>query len=201
MTRFVTVAAFDETFRADVARAALEDAGLPVRITDREIVAMEWVLSNAVGGIKVQVPEADAVRAREILEAAFRDLKENGIDEEELARQALAAAPEDDVPPPPPVEVQAATSEEIAPAAEAGEREQYARRFLLTTLLSVIFFPLVMYAVYLFLNAVFGLGRLSSEGWRRVLFGVLVAALIAPFWYGILSLGFWPSFWWGLPRW
>ncbi len=192
MPRFVTVATYDETFRADVARSAIEDAGIVVRITDREIVAMEWVLATAVGGIKVQVPEADAVRARQVLDEALRDLRENGIDEDELARQALAAPPEDDVPPPPPVEVQAAAAaEERAAAAVAGERDEYARRFLRAAFFSLMFMPLAVYSIYLFLNAAFGPGRLSSEGGRRVLFGVIAGVLLFPLWYWILSLGVW----------
>lgn len=192
MARFVTVAAFDETFRADVARAALEDAGIEVRITDRELVAMEWVLATAVGGIKVQVPEADAARARGLLDAAFRDLKENGIDEDELTRQALAAAPEDDVPPPPPVEVQAtATADKAATTLADDERELYARRFLLTAVFSLFFMPLFPYAIYLGLNASLGAGRLSSEGWKRVFYGGLALAAGFPLWYWLASWGVW----------
>lgn len=190
MSRFVTVASFDETFRADIARSALEDAGIQVRITDREIVSMEWVLSTAVGGIKVQVLEADAVRARQLLDDAFRELRERGIDEDELARQALEAAPEDEVPPPPPAEIQAVAAPASTPATD-DEREEYARRFLLAAVFGTVFLPLCFYACYLFLNAVFGPGRLSSEGWRRVLFGAIAAAFTLPLWFLVLKLGNW----------
>ena len=194
MARFVTVATYDETFRADIARSAIQDAGIEVRIADREIVAMEWVLSAAVGGIKVQVPAAEAYRAREVLESAFRDLREGGIDEDELARQAMEAAPEDDVPPPPSDAVQTTAVAEVVestPAGETDEREQYARRFLLSAVFGIFFAPLAPYALYLFLNAAFGPGRLSSEGWRRVFYGGFALVASFPLWLWLLSWGFW----------
>ena len=95
--RLTTVASYDEPVRAHAARNCLESAGIPAVISDSEIVAMDWLLSNAVGGIKVQVWEEDAERAAALLDKEFgaeSGLASDSVDEDELARQALAEAPE-----------------------------------------------------------------------------------------------------------
>src|SRR5262245_16145024 len=74
----VTVAVANSTTEACLYRATLEQAGIPVFLADEGIVSMNWFLSNAVGGIKVQVPEEHADPAREVLGTA-----------------AVAVAPED----------------------------------------------------------------------------------------------------------
>lgn len=89
----------DTPVKAEIARLALDRAGIPAVIEDSEIVAMDWLLANAVGGIKVKVREADAARAAEVLDAklgADAGLASDAIDEDELTRQALAEAPEDE---------------------------------------------------------------------------------------------------------
>jgi hypothetical protein len=48
-------------------RLRLEAAGIPVFLADENTIAMDWLLSNAIGGIKVQVAEPDVPRACEIL--------------------------------------------------------------------------------------------------------------------------------------
>jgi hypothetical protein len=63
----VTVAAYDNILEAGYWQAMLEAEGIPVIVADREIVAAEWQIARAVGQIKLQVPEPEAARAREIL--------------------------------------------------------------------------------------------------------------------------------------
>ena len=97
--RMTVVAAFDTPVKAEIARLALDRAGIPAVIEDSEIVAMDWLLANAVGGIKVKVRETDADRAAEVLDAKLGSdagLASDGIDEDELTRQALAEDPEDE---------------------------------------------------------------------------------------------------------
>jgi hypothetical protein len=55
---------------AFLARAALETAGIRVAMADDHIIAMDWRLAYAVGGIKLQVRASDLAEAREILSAA-----------------------------------------------------------------------------------------------------------------------------------
>jgi hypothetical protein len=97
MSRFVTVAAFNEVPKAEIARNILTEAGVKSYLSDSELVAMDWLIANAVGGVKVQVAEEDAERALEAL-AAARDMDDHLVDDrisdEELERQAMAEEPE-----------------------------------------------------------------------------------------------------------
>ena len=126
--RLVTIATFEIAPRAHVARAALEDAGIQVFVADEEIVGMDWMLSNAVGGVKVKVREADAERALAVLDARFAS-GEPQVSEEELAAEAEAAPREDAESEPPPAEFTGAERslrEEVHPDGrdrEEGHRE------------------------------------------------------------------------------
>jgi hypothetical protein len=95
--QLVTVATFDMAFKADLAKAALEEAGIASEVNDREIVAMDWLLLNAVGGVKLQVAEADAERALPVVEPYTRPgAFEQPVSDEELERQAMEAGPPDE---------------------------------------------------------------------------------------------------------
>lgn len=65
---FVTVATFTTLPEAEAAKLHLESEGIPARVTDAEIVNMDWLLGNAVGYIKLQVPESNAAAAAAMLE-------------------------------------------------------------------------------------------------------------------------------------
>lgn len=66
---FVTLMTFVNIAEAEVKRLPLEEAGIKTYLTDAEIVAMDWLLGNAVGEIKLQVARADAQKATEILKS------------------------------------------------------------------------------------------------------------------------------------
>ena len=65
---WATAATFWLPTDAQIARLRLESADIPVLILDENLVATQWQLANAVGGIKVQVPEAEVTAARSLLE-------------------------------------------------------------------------------------------------------------------------------------
>ena len=97
MPEFVTVAAFNELPKAEIARNILEEAGIKTYLSDSELVAMDWLIANAVGGVKVQVASGDAERAHEVLAEAKSvdsNLVDDKISDEELERQAMAEEPE-----------------------------------------------------------------------------------------------------------
>lgn len=179
--RLVTVASYDVAYKADLVKTALEEAGIEAFVVDREIVSMEWLLANAVNGVKVQVAEKDAGRAMAFVEELYRDgFDKMKVSDEELERQALEAAPDDDHDVPLPEEETGQTSEAARPTepgAKEIDRDQYARRFMLCSVFSLAFPPLVIYAFYLGLVTVFGTGPISSVGWQRVGFGVAFGGL------------------------
>lgn len=59
----VTVATFDFLPAAETAKAILQAEGLTVFFADAELVTTNWLLDNAVGGIKLQVPQSQAEQA------------------------------------------------------------------------------------------------------------------------------------------
>ena len=87
-----TVASFREPYHAHIAKGKLETEGIPAVVVDEHLVQIYWVLSQAIGGVKIQVSEADVERAREILELDY-------IEELSVAEEAqLSPAPEDICP-------------------------------------------------------------------------------------------------------
>lgn len=79
---YITVARFhfatDPAFQMFL--ALLENEGIPYRTPEVITIAIDPLLSLALGGIRVQVPESDEARALEILEQINT---ESGADETE----------------------------------------------------------------------------------------------------------------------
>jgi hypothetical protein len=64
-----TVGIFGSPVEAALARNRLEEKGIPAVILDAETVGMLFHAGGALGGVKVQVAESDAARARAVLAA------------------------------------------------------------------------------------------------------------------------------------
>ena len=96
----VTLGTFHNATEAQFAINRLKEAGVPAVMADDNLVAMDFLLGNAIGWIKVQVRGADLERA----EAVLADLAEP-VPEEEI--------PWDDVP-----EAEAEAEEDIEPVIE-----------------------------------------------------------------------------------
>jgi hypothetical protein len=74
----VTVGVYRDLTEAIVARSLLESGGIQAWIADENLVRMNWFLSNAVGGVRLQVEESDEAAAREILEETVPQTIEYG---------------------------------------------------------------------------------------------------------------------------
>jgi len=68
MSRYITIATYIGAWEAHLARAKLESEGIFAVVLDDQIASINWFYSNAVGGVRLQVREADAERAALILE-------------------------------------------------------------------------------------------------------------------------------------
>jgi hypothetical protein len=79
--RLVTVYRYRDLTEAFVGRSLLESSGIQAWIADEHLVQMNWFLSNAVGGMRLQVDEADEAAALEILQAGVPPTIEYGQDE------------------------------------------------------------------------------------------------------------------------
>jgi hypothetical protein len=173
--RLVTIATFDQAAQARLAKNVLDEAGIPAAIGDENLVAMDWLLSNAVGGVKVQVWEEDADRAVGVLEqklGAHGEGLGTAGSPEELAAEAEAATPDEGEEP------EGLAGDALAPPEPEppSERDEYARRTAFAGMLGLIIPPIAPFAVYLFLNAAFGQGPLSSRGRFNLWLGGLMAA-------------------------
>ncbi|MFO0797026.1 MAG: hypothetical protein U0804_06080 [Gemmataceae bacterium] len=181
-TKLVTVATFDQVVMAQMAADALRAGGIDAVVTDAEVVSMDWLLGQAVGGIKVQVREDDAERAVAELGRKFGDDGE-GFGAGAVEGEDRGDEPETD---------DALPDEPDPPDAPADSRDDYARRLVPGAVFGLVFPPLWFYAVYLFLNAAFGEGSLSDTGRNKLFVGTFVLALGFPaafvvlYFYGVL---------------
>ena len=63
----VTLCSYRDPIDAELAKSHLESAGIPTVILDRHLVAIQWLYSNAIGGVKVAVDQDDLESARQVL--------------------------------------------------------------------------------------------------------------------------------------
>lgn len=64
----ITVSTFSKPEDAHMLRMRLEAGGVPAYVQDENMVQTDWLYSNAIGGVRVQIAEDDLDRAKEILQ-------------------------------------------------------------------------------------------------------------------------------------
>jgi len=64
----VTLRTYRDPIDAELGRSQLESAGIPAFIFDRHLASIDWLYSNAIGGVKLKVDESDRDAALAILE-------------------------------------------------------------------------------------------------------------------------------------
>ena len=64
----ITIATFSHPTEADPVVAWLESEGIECFLTNEHTVSMNWLYSNAIGGVGVRIRAADVERANEILQ-------------------------------------------------------------------------------------------------------------------------------------
>ena len=83
----VTVQQYRDLTEAQLAMGALESAGIPSYLRDENTVRTQWLWSNLIGGIRLQVREEDRAAAEALLLAEV-----DGGNEETLAQLAVVRA-------------------------------------------------------------------------------------------------------------
>lgn len=63
----ITLAQFSKPEEAHLLRLRLEAGGVRAFVQDENVVNLNWLFSNAVGGVRVQILEGDLEAAKEIL--------------------------------------------------------------------------------------------------------------------------------------
>jgi putative signal transducing protein len=64
-----TIATFSKPEEAHLFRMRLEAAGIPAFVQDEHFIQMDWLYSNAMGGVRVQIADEDLEAARDFLSA------------------------------------------------------------------------------------------------------------------------------------
>lgn len=92
---WVTVARLTTAPEAHIVRARLESEAIPAMIADEHLVTANWFLSNAIGGVRVQVPQSYTERANRILKEL--EAGEYALSDDELAVRKCPNCGSDDV--------------------------------------------------------------------------------------------------------
>ncbi len=66
--RLVKLAAYTTAPEAHIVRGRLESEGIAAVVADEHMVGANWFYSQAIGGVRVLVPESELKRAKEILQ-------------------------------------------------------------------------------------------------------------------------------------
>lgn len=77
--KMVTIGSYSTPYEANMVKSQLESAGIPVFIADEFTIGMNWLYSNALGGVKVQVPESLALEAQEFLATEVKTSTTNDL--------------------------------------------------------------------------------------------------------------------------
>jgi hypothetical protein len=75
-----TLATFSKPEEAHLLRTRLEAAGIPAFVQDEHIVQMDWLYSNAIGGVRVQIADEDVPAAQEFLAADSEQRPADAVD-------------------------------------------------------------------------------------------------------------------------
>lgn len=99
----ITIARYSFPHEAQIARAKLESEGIPVFVADEHTVSVNWLLSSAVGGVRVQVPREYVAKATYILERDDSAAVEADLDRiiEDAEDSGAEAGPDWQEPPTP----------------------------------------------------------------------------------------------------
>lgn len=73
----ITISRYSFPYEAHIAKSRLDAEGIPAFVADEHTINMQWLYSNALGGVRLQVPEPFAEAALDILnEDREKDLVE-----------------------------------------------------------------------------------------------------------------------------
>lgn|SRR5690554_1902681 len=95
MSAPIVIARFSFPYQAQIARASLDAAGIPAFVADEHTINMNWLYSNALGGVRLMVPRSRFAEAKTILETDFSEqLEPEPVLEPKLCPKCGSAAVE-----------------------------------------------------------------------------------------------------------
>jgi len=150
--KLVTLTTFQQIAAAKLVQNKLREAGIDSFIADGEVITTDWLLSNALGGIKLQVKQNELETAREVI--AER------LDDTEIAQMAAEAgdlhALEGDDPPETPL----------------NEREQLVESAWRGSWMSLMFPPMYFFIAWLLIKVYFREEPINAKLRKRLWFAV-----------------------------
>jgi hypothetical protein len=196
----MTVATFHSPMEAEVARSTLDGEGIPCVLADAETVNTTWLLSGAVGGIKLQVTKANFLAAERLLHSGRAKRKRDTVDDYGLPVRGDAITARRDAVTANPAQVPAPDDPE-SPEEEAAQvtvdtQDALLRRAFFVTFLATFMCPVIgnWYALFLIYQAeeiVPGLNP-RQRIWARVL-QVVNGLVLAGFVLFVLALWLFPG--------
>ncbi|MBS3803624.1 MAG: DUF2007 domain-containing protein [Oleiphilaceae bacterium] len=78
---WVTVGQYTLPFEAHLGKSRLESEGITAIVADEHTISMQWMLSDALGGVRLRVQEEDLSRAEAVLAEDRSDLVEESRSE------------------------------------------------------------------------------------------------------------------------
>jgi hypothetical protein len=169
-----TVATFSTPVEAELARNRLEEKGIAASVADAETAGMLFALGGALGGVKVQVAESDAARARAVLasregRSALSDNDDYGLEERVKAgrRARLRHSP-----------VKADEEDEDEPV--ESDADAIAARAWRSAVIGLLMLPplLHFYSAWLLFQLPWARGVLSHAGRRNVVLAAVLDLLV-----------------------
>jgi hypothetical protein len=64
---WVTIGSYSTSYEANLVKSGLEAFGIDVNLVNEHAINANWVWSNLIGGVQVQVSEAETAAARELI--------------------------------------------------------------------------------------------------------------------------------------
>lgn len=160
-----TIVTFWSPMEANLAKGQLEAAGIRSFLSGEEAAAMTWLLTNAMGGIKLQVAARDADRAHACLAEAELATAQD-LDEAAVRNEAEFTDP-DQAP-----DSADSGDEDAGPALTV--REQNAERAWRGSVLGLLFLPLQFYVFYLLVKVYLSEDELRREHRRHACFAAAI---------------------------
>ena len=76
------IASYSFPYEAQIAKASLRAANIPAFITDEHTINMNWLYSNALGGVRVFVPVEYESEAKQLITQDFSEILNEQFEEE-----------------------------------------------------------------------------------------------------------------------
>jgi hypothetical protein len=173
--RLVTVATYQDSVAAALAKNFLEHEGIPCVLIDDTTIATDWMLSAAIGGVKLQVAALNAERAEMLLVQIQQERDEADDDDEDDDEEPTQTA---------------VATREIAEElqAERVDREPInllADKAFRAAVFGLIVWPLQLYALFLLASILAAEGKVSPDRrwkvWVAVLLNMpLMSVIVVP---------------------